>query len=136
MFAWPAPGNYTISSYFGLRNDPFGSGATTGHGGLDIIGPTSASGGPACAAGNGTVAYVCTNGWGGGYGNHVVISHGNGYSTLYAHLARATVSVGQQVTVGQQVGVIGKTGQVTGPHLHFEVRINNNRVNPLNYVPH
>lgn len=136
MFAWPAPGNYIISSYFGLRTDPFGSGATTGHGGIDIIGPTSASGGPACAAGNGTVAYVCNNGWGGGYGNHVVISHGNGYSTLYAHLQRTTVSVGQQVTVGQQVGVIGRTGQVTGPHLHFEVRLNNNRVNPLNYVPH
>jgi murein DD-endopeptidase MepM/ murein hydrolase activator NlpD len=64
-----------------------------------------------------------------------VIYHGNGYSTLYAHLQRATVSVGQTVTVGQQVGVVGSTGRSTGPHLHFEVRINDTPVNPVPYLP-
>ena len=74
-----------------------------------------------------------------GYGNYVVISHGNGIYTLYAHLASISVADGQSVTVGQQVGVIGSTGHSTGPHLHFEVRVGGNstknRVNPLDYLP-
>lgn len=136
MFAWPVPGHYGISSYFGPRPDPFGSGVIKGHGAIDIIGNVSPINGAAvCAAGNGTVSYVTSDNWGGGYGKHVVIYHGNGYSTLYAHMQRVDVSVGQQVTVGQQVGIVGMTGSATGPHLHFEVRINNERVNPLNYLP-
>lgn len=135
MFAWPVPGHYGISSPFGYRKDPF-TGATAGHSGIDIIGNVSAiNGAAACAAGNGTVIKVTNDGWGGGYGNNVVIYHGNGYSTLYAHLQRTTVSVGQQVTVGQQIGVVGSTGRSTGPHLHFEVRVNDTPVNPTQYLP-
>ena len=135
MFAWPCPGHYGISSPFGYRKDPF-TGATSGHSGIDIIGNVTAiNGAAACAAGNGTVIRVVNDGWGGGYGNNVLIYHGNGYSTLYAHLQRATVSVGQTVTVGQQVGVVGSTGRSTGPHLHFEVRINDTPVNPVPYLP-
>lgn len=136
MFAWPVPGHYGISSYFGPRPDPFGSGVIKGHGAIDIIGNVSPINGAAvCAAGNGTVSYVTNDNWGGGYGKHVIIYHGNGYATLYAHMQRVDVSVGQQVTVGTQLGLVGMTGSATGPHLHFEVRINNERVNPLNYLP-
>ena len=135
MFAWPCPGHYGISSTFGYRKDPF-TGATSGHSGIDIIGNVSAiNGAAACAAGNGKVIRVVNDGWGGGYGNNVVIYHGNGYSTLYAHLQRTTVSVGQEVSVGQQVGVVGSTGRSTGPHLHFEVRVNDVPVNPVPYLP-
>lgn len=129
MFAWPCPGYYSISSPFGYR---WGR----NHNGIDIIGNVSAiNGAAACAAGNGKVIRVVSDGWGGGYGNHVVIYHGNGYSTLYAHLQRPTVSVGQEVTIGQQIGVVGSTGNSTGPHLHFEVRINDKAVNPISYLP-
>ncbi|MBR3417971.1 MAG: peptidoglycan DD-metalloendopeptidase family protein [Oscillospiraceae bacterium] len=141
--SWPAPGYYRISSGFGPR---WG----THHSGIDIIGSTSAiNGAAACAAASGTVILVkggCGHNFGknyncgcnGGYGNYVIISHGNGMYTLYAHLARATVSQGQSVTVGQQIGVIGSTGHSTGPHLHFEVRIGgnstSNRVDPEAYL--
>ncbi|MBR4200053.1 MAG: M23 family metallopeptidase [Oscillospiraceae bacterium] len=129
MFAWPCPGHYGISS-------PFGPRWGRNHSGIDIIGNVTAiNGAAACAAGNGKVIRVVSDGWGGGYGNNVVIYHGNGYSTLYAHLQRPTVSVGQQVTVGQQIGVVGSTGNSTGPHLHFEVRINDSPVNPMPYLP-
>ena len=129
MFAWPCPGHYGISS-------PFGARWGRNHNGIDIIGNVTAiNGAAACAAGNGKVIRVCNDGWGGGYGNNVVIYHGNGYSTLYAHLQRTTVSVGQEVSVGQQVGVVGSTGNSTGPHLHFEVRINDSPVNPIPYLP-
>lgn len=133
MFAWPAPGYYTITSPFGYRIHPI-RGTWEGHKGIDISGG-GIKGAAACAAGNGTVIKVCNDGWGGGYGNNVVIYHGNGYSTLYAHLQYTSVSVGQQVTVGQQIGAIGSTGDSTGPHLHFEVRINDSPVNPQQYLP-
>ena len=141
--SWPAPGYYKISSGFGPR---WG----THHSGIDIIGTTSPiNGAAACAAASGTVILVKTGcghnfcktyncGCNGGYGNYVILSHGNGMYTLYAHLAKPTVSQGQSVTVGQQIGVIGSTGHSTGPHLHFEVRIggNNtsNRVDPEAYL--
>ena len=141
--SWPAPGYYKISSGFGPR---WG----THHSGIDIIGAASSiNGAAACAAASGTVILVKTGcghnfgknyncGCNGGYGNCVIISHGNGMYTLYAHLAKPTVSQGQSVTVGQQIGVIGSTGHSTGPHLHFEVRVggNNtsNRVDPEAYL--
>lgn len=135
MFAWPAPGYYIISSPFGWRPNPFNPSVGEGHKGIDIIGATPINGASACAAGNGTVIYTATDGWGGGYGNHVIINHGNGYATLYAHLQSVSVSVGQTVSVGQEVGKIGSTGYSTGPHLHFEVRINNTPVDPMPYLP-
>lgn len=135
MFAWPVPGHYGISSPFGYRLDPFGSGTYKGHSGIDIIGNVTAiNGASACAAANGTVSEVIT-GWGGGYGNHVLIYHSNGYATLYAHLQSVSVSPGQQVTVGQEIGRVGSTGASTGPHLHFEVRLNGTPVDPMNYLP-
>lgn len=70
----------------------------------------------------------------GSYGNYVLIDNGSGYSTLYAHMSRRAVSVGQTVTQGQVIGYVGTTGYVTGAHLHFEIRINGDTTNPLNYV--
>ena len=85
------------------------------------------------AAGSGRVT---TAGYHSSYGYHVIINHGNGLSTLYAHMQRGSlrVSAGDYVSAGQRIGSIGSTGNVTGPHLHFEVRVNGNRVNPLPYL--
>lgn len=130
MFAWPTPGYYVISSPFGWR---WGR----NHNGIDIIGNTPIKGSPARAAGNGTVI-VAKHG-NSGYGNYVIIYHGDGYSTLYGHMLSLSVSEGDKVTVGQQVGVVGDTGDVTGPHLHFEVRIGyglqGKAVDPMPYLP-
>ena len=143
---WPAPGHYNITSYFGTRTL---HGKVNTHNGIDIS-DGGINGAAACAAGSGTVLRVGTGcghnfgknyncGCNGGYGNYVMINHGNGLYTLYAHLAKPTVSAGQSVSVGQQVGVIGSTGHSTGPHLHFEVYVGGsssaNRVNPINYLP-
>ncbi|GEM_PF-46078 len=136
-FAWPAPGFSYISSYFGAR---WG----TTHKGIDI-GDAGIGGGQAVASRSGTVIYVnnnCTHnyaknyscGCGGGYGNYVIISHDGTYSTLYGHLAYASVSVGEYVEQGQTIGVIGSTGHSTGAHLHFEVRVNGSQVDPTGYV--
>ncbi|MGN0571045.1 MAG: peptidoglycan DD-metalloendopeptidase family protein [Candidatus Fimenecus sp.] len=126
-FIWPAVGAYSISSGFGYRSSGF-------HGGIDIVKPGGGStGAPVVAAGSGTVV---TAGYHSSYGYYVIINHGDGVSTLYAHMLRGSlkVSVGQKVSAGQAIGNIGSTGNVTGPHLHFEVRINGNRVNPLPYL--
>ncbi len=136
-FAWPAPGFCFISSYFGAR---WG----TTHKGIDI-GDAGIGGGAAVASRSGTVIKVennCTHnyaknyscGCGGGYGNYVVISHDGTYSTLYGHLAYASVSVGDYVEQGQTIGIIGSTGHSTGDHLHFEVRVNGSQVDPTGYV--
>ena len=136
-FAWPAPGFCYISSYFGAR---WG----TTHKGIDI-GDAGIGGGAAVASRSGTVIQVCNTcthnyaknyscGCGGGYGNYVVISHDGTYSTLYGHLAYATVSVGDYVEQGQTIGIIGSTGHSTGDHLHFEVRVNGSQVDPTGYV--
>lgn len=120
-----------ISSGFGFRSDPFtGEGAM--HSGLDFRGPQGA---PIHAAANGRVSFVGTKA---GYGNVVEIDHGNGLMTRYAHMSKFAARPGQPVTAGHVIGAIGSTGRSTGPHLHFEVRINGRAVNPrpfLEYAP-
>ena len=116
-----------ISSGFGYRRDPF-NGRAAMHSGLDFKGAT---GTPIYAASKGRVTFV---GRKGGYGNTVEITHGNGLMTRYAHMSKFNAKVGQQVLPGQTIGAIGSTGRSTGPHLHFEVRINNRAVNPRTFL--
>jgi murein DD-endopeptidase MepM/ murein hydrolase activator NlpD len=121
LFSWPVTG--TITSPFGWRSNPFG-GSPEFHPGLDIAAPTGTT---VTAAAGGTVIMAQ---WYGGYGNYVLIDHGGGYSTGYGHLSAIYVSNGQSVTRGQAIGAVGSTGQSTGPHLHFEVRIAGKPVDP------
>ena len=116
-----------ISSGFGYRADPFTGGAAF-HAGLDFKGPVGA---PIYAAAAGTVSFVGSQQ---GYGNTVEIDHGNGLMTRYAHMSGFRARVGQQVEAGQVIGLIGNTGRSTGPHLHFEVRINDRAVNPRPFL--
>ena len=116
-----------ISSGFGYRRDPF-NGRAAMHNGLDFKGAT---GTPIYAAAKGRVSFV---GRKGGYGNTVEITHGNGVMTRYAHMSRFNARVGQQVLPGETIGAIGSTGRSTGPHLHFEVRVNNRAVNPRTFL--
>ena len=121
-----------LTSSYGFRRDPF-TGESAMHSGLDFRGPTGA---PIYAAANGRVSYV---GQKSGYGNVVEISHGNGMITRYAHMSKFHSRVGQEVAAGDVIGAIGSTGRSTGPHLHFEVRINDRAVNPrpfLEAAPH
>lgn len=121
-----------ISSGFGYRNDPF-TGVGAFHAGLDFRGPVGA---PIFAAAKGTVSFAGVRQ---GYGNCVEISHGNGLLTRYAHMSAFRAHVGEQVDAGAVIGAIGSTGRSTGPHLHFEVRINDRPVNPrpfLEAAPH
>lgn len=118
------PKSSTKNAGTGFFSRPMHGGIKTqgihGHNGIDIAGTI---GTPIIAARGGTVTLVRGgSGWNGGYGNYVVVSHGNGIQTLYAHMNSITVSQGETVTTGQQVGTLGNTGQSTGPHLHFEVR--------------
>lgn len=133
---WPIPGYYTISSGFGGREQPV-PGASSNHKGLDIS-TNKQTGKKVIAAESGKVivskCQVDKNGNDTGYGNYIVIDHGNGYSTRYAHLSSRLVSVGTVVSRGQTIALSGNTGTSTGPHLHFEVRINGVAVNPMNYV--
>ena len=127
---------HTITSYFGYRVHPI-YGNTRFHSGIDI---GAGFGDTIMAAASGTVIYVETpvpgQSWGGsGYGNYFIIDHGNGVSTLYAHCTSVYVSNGQTVSQGEAVGTVGSTGGSTGSHLHFEVRINGTRVDPLSYLP-
>ncbi|HUG85317.1 MAG TPA: peptidoglycan DD-metalloendopeptidase family protein, partial [Euzebya sp.] len=116
-----------ISSEFGYRIHPI-SGASRLHAGIDIAAP---GGTPIGAAGAGTVVSV---GWRGGYGNAVIIDHGGGIATLYAHQSRTAASVGQSVSQGQIIGYVGTTGYSTGNHLHWEVRVNGAPTNPRGYL--
>lgn len=130
-FTWPLPHFKTITSYYGPR---WG----TMHQGLDISG-YNVYGASIVAADGGTVYAVNrTSKWGtgmfAGYGYAVVIDHGNGLRTLYAHCSKISVTPGQRVSKGQVIAYVGNTGKSTGPHLHFEVRVNNKRVNPLHYL--
>lgn len=120
-FSWPVTG--TITSPFGWRSNPFG-GSPEFHQGLDIAAP---SGTTVTAAAAGTVIMAQ---WYGGYGNYVLIDHGGGYSTGYGHLSAIYVANGQTVQRGQAIGAVGSTGQSTGPHLHFEIRIAGKPVDP------
>ncbi len=116
-----------ITSSFGYRRDPF-TGVAAMHKGLDFRGPRGA---PIFAAAKGRVSFV---GRRSGYGNVVEISHGNGLMTRYAHMSKFQAKIGQTVAAGQTIGAIGSTGRSTGPHLHFEVRINNRAVNPRTFL--
>lgn len=121
-----------ISSGFGYRSDPF-TGAGAFHAGLDFRGPVGA---PIYAAAQGTVTFAGVKQ---GYGNCIEVSHGNGLVTRYAHMSAFRASMGQKVAAGAVIGAIGSTGRSTGPHLHFEVRINDRPVNPrpfLEAAPH
>ena len=120
-FLWPTRGLFT--SGFGMRRHPL-FGIWHLHTGVDIA---TAWGAPVLAAAEGRVIYA---GWFGGYGKIVVIDHGEGISTLYGHLSNLLVVAGDDVRRGQPVGRVGSTGFSTGPHLHFEVRINGRPVNP------
>ena len=125
---WPLPVAGTITSQFGHRVDPI-TGEVSSHTGTDIA---CAEGTPILAAADGIVTVA--NGldsWGGSYGYYIQIDHGGGLETLYAHCSSICVTTGQQVQAGQVIGYVGHTGRATGSHLHFEVRANGNRVNPL-----
>ncbi len=121
-FTWPVPGVKTISSPFGYRWGRL-------HSGIDIS-TTGVYGRTVVAADSGTVTVKNSAS---GYGLHIIISHGNGYSTCYAHLSAVNVSSGQVVAKGQAIGKVGNSGSSTGPHLHFEIRTNNSPRNPMNY---
>ena len=116
-----------VSSSYGYRRDPF-TGAGAMHSGLDFKGPI---GTPILAAAEGSVTYA---GRQSGYGNTIEITHANGLVTRYAHLSGYTVSLGQKVSRGVQIGKMGSTGRSTGSHLHFEVRLNGQAVNPLKFL--
>jgi len=118
-FVWPV--NAPITSPFGWRWGRM-------HEGLDL---GAAYGSPIAAAAAGVVIYA---GWEGGYGNLVVIDHGGGLATAYGHQSRIAVSVGESVAQGQIIGYVGSTGHSTGPHLHFEVRVDGQAVDPLGYL--
>jgi murein DD-endopeptidase MepM/ murein hydrolase activator NlpD len=125
-FIWPVQG--PITSPFGYRTDPI-TGAIAFHSGIDI---GAACGTPIKAAGTGVIISAGFNS--GGYGNMTLINHGNGLSTLYGHQSSIIVSAGQSVTQGQVIGYVGSTGKSTGCHLHFEVRVNGNPVDPRAYL--
>ena len=123
---WPVNG--TLEGGFGGRRNPFGGPGYEFHSGQDIEAPWGA---PVVAGASGRVAFV---GWQNGYGQLVVVDHGGGLTTRYGHLSHIDVEADQTVTRGQLLGKVGSTGRSTGPHLHYEVRINDQAVNPLQYL--
>ena len=127
-FVWPVPSSNVVTSRFGYRTDPF-NGTSRFHSGIDIDG-FQREGNPVVAAAEGTVIFAGSNS---GYGNYVIIDHGNYTQTLYAHMSGFAVSSGNYVAQGQTVGYLGQTGRATGVHCHFEVIINGNHVDPENY---
>ncbi|HRX20833.1 MAG TPA: peptidoglycan DD-metalloendopeptidase family protein [Syntrophomonadaceae bacterium] len=127
VFTWPAPGYSTITSPYGMRYHPILK-YNKKHTGVDIGAPSGAN---IVAADSGTVIQT---GWMGGYGQVVVIDHGGGISTLYAHMSTIIAANGASVTKGETIGKVGSTGWSTGPHLHFEVRINGVDTNPMSYI--
>jgi murein DD-endopeptidase MepM/ murein hydrolase activator NlpD len=126
-FANPVRGNFRFTSGFGFRRDPKGRG-TRMHSGLDFAG---ARGTPIHATAEGTVVEA---GWHSGYGNSVVIRHGFGISTRYAHLSQIRVREGERVSRGDRIGDMGNTGRSTGTHLHYEVLVGTRPVNPMTYI--
>lgn len=123
---WPVVGK--LESGFGGRRNPFGGSSFEFHSGQDI---DAATGDPVVAGASGKVTFV---GWQNGYGQLVVIDHGGGLTTRYGHLSHIDVEAGQTVERSQFIGRVGSTGRSTGPHLHYEIRINDQPVNPLQYL--
>ncbi len=126
-FTWPTPGCAKVTSEYGMRLHPI-LGERRLHTGMDIAAPMGAT---IVAADSGTVILA---GWMSGYGQVIIINHNNGLSTLYAHQSSFLVSKGTNVNKGQAIGKVGSTGWSTGPHLHFEVRVNGTPTNPRAYV--
>ncbi len=124
---WPVAGNLTDG--FGGRRDPFGGNAAEFHAGQDIA---ALWGAEVVAAARGTVSFA---GWQNGYGQVVIVDHGGGLATRYGHLSETDVRAGDEIKRGAVLGRVGSTGRSTGPHLHYEVRINDRPVNPLPYLP-
>lgn len=120
---------YRISSHFGYRTDPFYK-VQKLHGGIDFAGPMGTH---IYCTGDGVVEKVVSSGGGGGYGNYVLINHGYGYKTRYAHLQKAYVKVGQKVRRGEYIADMGNSGKSTAPHLHYEVIKNDKAINPINF---
>jgi len=116
-----------ISDYFGARNDPF-TGKRKMHHGMDFTGPEGAD---IFATGDGVVVEAGYSLY--GYGNRITVDHGYGYKTIYAHLQKIKVDIGQKVNRGDVIGLLGNTGRSTGAHLHYEVRLYNKTINPINY---
>lgn len=124
---WPVVGE--MSDGFGGRRNPFGGYATEFHPGQDI---RAERGTPVVVAADGAVVFA---GWKNGYGQMIEVDHGGGLTTRYAHLSKIDVAVGDKLARGQLVGEVGSTGRSTGPHLHYEVRIDGDSVNPVFYLP-
>lgn len=118
-----------INNEFGFRRNPFGGRAYEFHGGMDIDGER---GDMVIAPATGVVSEA---GWKGGYGNMIEIDHGNGLKTRYGHLSRIEVETGEQIARGQLIGLVGSTGRSTGPHLHYELRVNDRPINPRFFLP-
>ncbi len=127
IYTWPTPGHTNVTSPYGMRYHPILK-TNKLHTGVDFGAPMGAK---IVAADSGKVMFV---GWQGGYGQTIIIDHGAGKSTLYAHQSKFAVSSGQSVAKGETIGYVGSTGWSTGPHLHFEVRINGNPTNPMSYL--
>jgi murein DD-endopeptidase MepM/ murein hydrolase activator NlpD len=124
---WPVAGETTDG--FGGRSNPFGGSSLEFHSGQDI---RAERGTPVVAAATGT---VLSAGWQNGYGQMIEVSHGGGLTTRYAHLSKIEVAAGQAIARGDVLGRVGSTGRSTGPHLHYEVRIDGESVNPRAYLP-
>jgi len=120
ILSWPTNGGI-ITSFYGQRWGSY-------HNGIDISGVDDFN---ILAADNGVITYA---GWKDGYGKTIIIDHGNGFETLYAHLSTMNVTIGEIIAKGQVIGIMGSTGRTTGTHLHFEVSVDGSSKNPLNYV--
>ena len=125
--AWPVPGHYRITSPYGGRIHPI-TGVWSTHGGTDIAAPNGTS---IVASNDGVVIYA---GYHYSYGNYIIVDHNGGIATLYAHCSKLLASNGQAVSKGETIALIGSTGESTGNHIHFEVRVNGVRKNPMGYL--
>jgi murein DD-endopeptidase MepM/ murein hydrolase activator NlpD len=117
-----------ITSTFGHRENPFGGANVETHKGLDIAAPY---GSPVKAMAKGTVEFAGVRG---GFGNCIMLKHANGFETLYGHLSKILVKVGQQINIGEQIGKVGSTGRSTGPHLHYEIHRYGQKINPQSFL--
>ncbi|HKP70043.1 MAG TPA: M23 family metallopeptidase [Pyrinomonadaceae bacterium] len=118
-----------INNEFGFRRNPFGGRTYEFHAGMDIDGER---GDAVLAPANGVVTEA---GWKGGYGNMIEVDHGNGLKTRYGHLSKIDVQIGDSITRGQVMAFVGSTGRSTGPHLHYELRLNDRPINPRRFLP-